>query len=98
MRYKQSARDSLATLAQLVRRPGPELGDRAWTACLMVLVIAGALWTHAQPVGCHTRRVQAVFLRSVAASYRLLRHLTTGAITEVSALTNECVVQSFGVR
>lgn len=49
VRYKQSARDSLATLADLVRRYLPELGEGAWTVCLMAMVIAGALWTHARP-------------------------------------------------
>src|SRR5262245_34455338 len=39
VRYKHSARDSLATLAELVRRHLPELGDRAWTICLMTMII-----------------------------------------------------------
>ena len=42
-------RDALATLTELVRRHLPELGEGAWTVCLMAMVIAGALWTHARP-------------------------------------------------
>lgn len=49
VRYKQSARDSLATLAELVRRHLPELREGAWTVCLMAMVITGALWTHTRP-------------------------------------------------
>jgi AcrR family transcriptional regulator len=49
VRYKRSARDSLVTLVELVRRHVPELGEDAWTVCLMAMVIAGALWTHARP-------------------------------------------------
>ncbi len=49
VRYKRSARDSLVTLAELVRQHVPELGDSAWTVCLMAMIIAGALRTHARP-------------------------------------------------
>jgi len=49
VRYKRSGYDSLATLADVVRRHVPELGEGAWTVCLMAMVIAGALWTHGRP-------------------------------------------------
>jgi AcrR family transcriptional regulator len=52
VRYKQSARDSLATLAELVRRHLPELGEGAWTVCLMAMVIAGA--TQPWPISAWT--------------------------------------------
>jgi AcrR family transcriptional regulator len=46
--YKRSARDSLLKLVELVRRHLPELGKDAWTVCLMAVVIAGTLFTHAR--------------------------------------------------
>jgi AcrR family transcriptional regulator len=49
VRIKRSGLDSLAALADAVRRHVPELGEGAWPLCLMAVVIAGALWTHAQP-------------------------------------------------
>jgi AcrR family transcriptional regulator len=49
VRYKRSGYDSLATLTEVVRRHVPELGEGAWTVCLMAMVIAGALWTHCRP-------------------------------------------------
>jgi AcrR family transcriptional regulator len=49
LRHKRSARDSLATLVEHVRRHVPELGEGARNVCLMSVVIAGALWAHAQP-------------------------------------------------
>lgn len=49
VRYKRSARDSLVTLVELVRRHLPELGEGAWRVCLTAMVMAGALWAHARP-------------------------------------------------
>jgi AcrR family transcriptional regulator len=49
VRYKRSGYDSLTTLAEVVRRHVPELGEGAWTVCLMAIVLAGALWTHCRP-------------------------------------------------
>lgn len=49
LRHKRSARDSLATLVEHVRHHVPELGEGARSVCLMSVVIAGALWAHAQP-------------------------------------------------
>ena len=49
VRIKRSGLDGLAALAEAVRRHVPELGERAGELCLMAVVIAGALWTHARP-------------------------------------------------
>jgi AcrR family transcriptional regulator len=45
---KRSGCESLAALAEAVRRQLPELGDAAWGLCLTAVVMAGALWTHAR--------------------------------------------------
>lgn len=49
VRIKRSGLASLATLADAVRRHVPELGEGAGPLCLMGLITAGALWTHARP-------------------------------------------------
>jgi AcrR family transcriptional regulator len=49
VRIKRSGLDGLAALAEAVRRHVPELGEGASELCLMAVVIAGALWTHARP-------------------------------------------------
>ncbi|MBV9061192.1 MAG: hypothetical protein JOZ09_18865 [Pseudonocardiales bacterium] len=48
-------------------------------------------------VGCHTRGMQAGFLRCVEPRYGLLYQLTAAGITVPSAGTNECFVASFGL-
>ena len=49
LRYKRSSRDALATMAELVRRHVPELGEGAWRVCLTGMILGGALWAHARP-------------------------------------------------
>ena len=49
LRHKRSARASLATLVDIVRRHVPELGDSVRNVCLMSVIIAGALWAHGRP-------------------------------------------------
>jgi len=49
VRFKRSGLGSLHALAGAVRREVPELGEDATGLCLMSVVIAGALWTHARP-------------------------------------------------
>jgi AcrR family transcriptional regulator len=49
VRIKRSGLETLAAAAAAVRRPLPELGAGAEGLCLMAVVLAGALWTHARP-------------------------------------------------
>ncbi|WP_406031344.1 TetR family transcriptional regulator [Nocardioides sp. NBC_00163] len=48
-RHKRSSHAKLATMAELVRRHLPELGDGAQTFCLMSLISAGALAAYDPP-------------------------------------------------
>lgn len=49
-RYKRAAIADVGALAQLVRGALPELGEQdAVRFCAMVVMSAGAVWTHAQP-------------------------------------------------
>jgi AcrR family transcriptional regulator len=50
VRYKKGTHESLANLASLLEQIIPELGGhRAAEAASMVIVLAGALWTHTHP-------------------------------------------------
>jgi len=48
LRLKRSLRDNVAALADAARSLVPELGASATTVCVMAVVLAGALWSHAQ--------------------------------------------------
>jgi AcrR family transcriptional regulator len=48
-RFKRSTLASLGRLAAIVRDHLPEVGEDAWSLCLMAVVTASALWAHAQP-------------------------------------------------
>jgi len=47
--YKRSALESLMAMVDVVRRHVPELGDGAWTVCVLTVIMAGALWPYSQP-------------------------------------------------
>ena len=49
VRYKRSTLESLGTMVEVVRRHVPELGDGVRTLCLLTVIMAGTLWTYAQP-------------------------------------------------
>jgi hypothetical protein len=49
-------------------------------------------------VGCHTRCMQAGFLRCVAPSYGLRYQPTTVGIIVSCAVKSECFIASFGLR
>lgn len=84
--HKRSARDSLVTLVELVRRHLPELGKDVWTVCLLAVVVAGALWTHARPSASTLAAYQAdptladLRLDLPAALHGALATLVTGAL------------------
>jgi AcrR family transcriptional regulator len=48
LRLKRSSRDNLAAVADAARRLVPELGAAANSVCVLAVVLAGALWSHAQ--------------------------------------------------
>jgi AcrR family transcriptional regulator len=48
-RYKRAAIGNVAVLAQLVRQHLPEVGDEAEQLCAQMLMVTGAVWTHARP-------------------------------------------------
>ena len=47
--HKRSALASLEVMSELVRRHVPEVGDEARPVCLLGMILAGGLWTHARP-------------------------------------------------
>jgi AcrR family transcriptional regulator len=48
-RYKRAAIDNVAALATLVRQQLPELDARAFELCGQIMMVSGAVWTHARP-------------------------------------------------
>jgi hypothetical protein len=48
-RYKRATLDNIVTLAELVRRHVPEVGDDAFILCGGIFVVAGAMWPHSRP-------------------------------------------------
>ncbi|MCC8245019.1 TetR/AcrR family transcriptional regulator [Saccharothrix luteola] len=49
VRFKRSAIASIASIADLIRRHLPELGDDAQTVVMMTLMLAGTLSSHCRP-------------------------------------------------
>jgi AcrR family transcriptional regulator len=49
VRHKRSALASLDVMVELVRRHVPAVGDEAKPVCVLAMILAGGLWTHARP-------------------------------------------------
>jgi AcrR family transcriptional regulator len=49
VRHKRSALGSLDTMVELLHRQVPEVGDEAKPLCVLAVILAGGLWTHARP-------------------------------------------------
>jgi AcrR family transcriptional regulator len=49
IRYKHAAINNVATLAELIRGPLPELGDSAGQLAAQAILVIGAIWTHSVP-------------------------------------------------
>ncbi|SFW79159.1 TetR/AcrR family transcriptional regulator [Amycolatopsis australiensis] len=49
VRFKRSALAGLDTMAELMRRYLPEVGDEAKPVCLLAMILTGGLWTHCRP-------------------------------------------------
>jgi AcrR family transcriptional regulator len=49
VRHKRSALASLDVMVELLRRHVPEVGDEAKPVCILAMIMAGGLWTHARP-------------------------------------------------
>ena len=47
--FKRSALAGLDTMADLVRRHVPEVGEEARSVCLLAMILTGGLWTHCRP-------------------------------------------------
>ncbi|WP_329048521.1 TetR/AcrR family transcriptional regulator [Amycolatopsis sp. NBC_01488] len=47
--FKRSALAGLGTMAELIQRYVPEVGDQAASVCLFTVILTGGLWTHCRP-------------------------------------------------
>ncbi|MFE5284889.1 TetR/AcrR family transcriptional regulator [Nocardia sp. NPDC056611] len=86
VRYKRSTLANLANLAAQVRGVVPELGDNAWSICLMGVALAGGLYAHARPAASTVAAydadpdLAALRIDARAAFARTLATLMTGAL------------------
>lgn len=49
VRFKRSALAGLDSMAELLRRYVPEVGEEAASVCLLAMILTGGLWTHCRP-------------------------------------------------